>query len=516
MICFLAFFLLFSCSEPAEVYYYEEPSVLFSACGDIQMGRRVASYIEENGVNYPFELCADVTSGADLSFCNLESVLSSRTNIDKLYVFHAETNCVEGLKFAGFNLVCVANNHIDDTGTLGFDENIGILLSNDFAVVGAGRSAEKSTYPIIVEKNGLLFALFGAQNFTAPGGYAAENWHAAGIDMDDLCRRIQLLEGRVDFTIVSMHWGEEYEFEPTEVQKEKATRLAEAGCDLLIGHHPHVLETIENIDGSLILYSLGNFVFDCRSEIQCRTAVFQAEFSRGQISFPQLIPFRITDFRPVLDQEIGDEIVDLYQKDENGVRLLSTSSNVWIYSTSSAEIFERPVLSISDENLFVMPSSLTWNDQSYRYPENSGNVWRAALVENCVCLFFSPTNSSQLPSVQIFDLSKEDFSKIPFSEGYFPKKMEKAGDDLIVMITNRNAKSKIAVVSVSPLWLFEIPTTFQDFTACGDEILLLFEDRIVQTSVLGTFLDEEILLETQEVSNQLFYLDGEILSVSSL
>ncbi|MCX6088957.1 MAG: CapA family protein, partial [Candidatus Atribacteria bacterium] len=118
--------------------------------------------------------------------------------------------------------------------------------------------------------------------------------------LDDLVFEIQQVRKSVDFIIVSFHWGLEYSPLPSLHQIEYAHGCIDAGADLVIGHHPHVIQSIEKYRGKIILYSVGNFVFDQPPGMGSDTFLFGCTFARGGIHSPHLLPVVIVRCRPEL------------------------------------------------------------------------------------------------------------------------------------------------------------------------------------------------------------------------
>ena len=143
------------------------------------------------------------------------------------------------------------------------------------------------------------------------------------LDMDSLLASMVELKAKSDLLIVSLHWGVEYAGEPTPLQREQGQQLANAGVDVLWGHHPHVLqpaEWVEAEDGShrmLALYSLGNLLTDQTMTYETRhSALVYLQFKRGEISQLSLLPFALTrkDGQLELTYPSKDEIIQISKR----------------------------------------------------------------------------------------------------------------------------------------------------------------------------------------------------------
>jgi poly-gamma-glutamate synthesis protein (capsule biosynthesis protein) len=236
------------------------------AVGDVMLSRGVAGKMNAKGNDYPFRKVADYLSTADLVFGNLECSITPGRKIGRNeMVFHAAPGVESTLKSVGFDVVSLANNHMPDFGKTGIINTIKYLDEAGIAHTGAGENASKAFSPAYVEVRGVRFA-FLAYNDTdvVPDSYEATNDHhgTAIMNIDTLTKAVTQAKLNSDFTVVSMHSGYEYKFVPNKAQVNFAHAAIDSGADLVLGHHPHVVQTLEKYNGKYILYSLGNFVFD--------------------------------------------------------------------------------------------------------------------------------------------------------------------------------------------------------------------------------------------------------------
>jgi len=246
-----------------------ESTLLF--VGDIMLsknrgvGKQIKKY---QNTKYPFLKIADKLKSADITFGNLEGPISSRgKDMGGRYSFRAEPRVIEGLRFAGFDIMSIANNHIFDWGEEAFDDTLLILRSNDIDAVGGGINYTKANIPIIKNVNGTKIAFlaystvdYDINAFNAEEGISGKSSFNLG-NTKRAVKRIKEL-GIADIVAVSFHWGEEYKTRSNIGQQNIARTLIESGADMIIGHHPHVVQEIERYKGGWIVYSLGNFVFD--------------------------------------------------------------------------------------------------------------------------------------------------------------------------------------------------------------------------------------------------------------
>jgi len=254
---------------------FREPLTIL-AVGDINLGRKSGEEIYKGNINFPFANIADFLQTADITFGNLESQLRD-TRIfqdpNNEYRFSGPLLGAQTLKEAGFDALSVANNHMWDYGQDGLNSTLTALQEQGLATVGANQEIDKQLEPQILEKNGWKVAFFALTDFI--NGYekvGAADYIAHISELDQLLARIGQVKEGVDLVIVSFHNGVEYSSKPSSRSVGIAHQLIEAGADIIIGHHPHVVQPLEEYVSreenertserkGLIFYSLGNFAF---------------------------------------------------------------------------------------------------------------------------------------------------------------------------------------------------------------------------------------------------------------
>ncbi len=247
------------------------------AVGDILLGR---------GVDRPaqaFALSTDWLSSADLTLGNLECALTDTPITATATLSHslpapvrlyAPIQSASWLKKAGFDLLGLANNHSLDAGPDGLRQTAASLQSAGLAVVGAGPTSDQALAAYTYSHNGVRLAILGVNAIPIPpdhalpaGQSALDGWDMARWDREAVQAAVRLARQSADAVIVSIHWGYEYQFQSDPAQERYAGYLFDAGADVVIGHHPHVVQEpalISRADGRNVLaaYSLGNFAFD--------------------------------------------------------------------------------------------------------------------------------------------------------------------------------------------------------------------------------------------------------------
>ena len=239
------------------------------AVGDIMLGRTIGEMIESEGIEAPFYFTAEELNSADITLGNLECPISIRGEAeDKNYAFRAPLAAVESLTFGGFNVLNLANNHILDYGPQALIDTIENLAEGGIYSVGAGRNLTEAYAPVILEVNGLKVAFLGFMD-VHPGKYDYPSWEArenqpgvAWAHEEMVIEAVSSAKRKADIVIVLMHNGYEL-IEQISSQQYNIARLAiDSGASLVIGSHPHILQRIDSYREGLIVYSMGNFVFD--------------------------------------------------------------------------------------------------------------------------------------------------------------------------------------------------------------------------------------------------------------
>jgi poly-gamma-glutamate synthesis protein (capsule biosynthesis protein) len=221
-------------------------NVLF--VGDIMLDRKVEAQMEKNGFNYPFEKIKDFLNKNDFVFANLEGPISKNPTKFSLsaMTFAFSDKVIEPLIASNFGVFSLANNHTLNMYEAGLEETKTIL--KQAGIDWAGDPLACSNDYIV--KGGLIFMAFNTT--------FSECREDTIVGIIERTKK----ENSDKFMIISMHWGEEYKTESSQAQKNLARKIIDAGADLIVGHHPHVVQEYERYKDKMIFYSLGNFIFD--------------------------------------------------------------------------------------------------------------------------------------------------------------------------------------------------------------------------------------------------------------
>lgn len=237
-------------NQAANIIQEEIRPISLVFVGDMMFDRSVEKLIDENGATYPFEKISDFLKQADLAIGNLEGPIVKKTiqfpRSSLKFAFSEKT--VGGLNFAGFDLLNLANNHTQNMGQDGLKETRETLKSANMDSFGDPLVCSKD---FLFKKDNLIFLGF---NKTFPSTCPDE-------DILNAIKEIKLSNPE-SFLIINIHWGSEYQLKNSKQQQELAYKIIDNGADLIIGHHPHVVQNIEKYKNKMIFYSLGNFVFD--------------------------------------------------------------------------------------------------------------------------------------------------------------------------------------------------------------------------------------------------------------
>lgn len=197
-----------------------------------------------NDYSYFFRNVYDIFKNDDITTANLETTLTNADNkADKLYAFKGKPEYAKVLAMASIEAVNVSNNHIYDYGNNGFRDTLANLKAQGISYFGEGNVWSK-------EIKGIKFGFLGYRGFYYDNTF-----------LNKMKSDINNLKNQGCYVVVNFHFGDENSYTPNETQKYIAHFAINNGADLIIGHHPHVIQEIEQYKGKLICYSLGNFCF---------------------------------------------------------------------------------------------------------------------------------------------------------------------------------------------------------------------------------------------------------------
>lgn len=260
-----------------------EKTTTLLATGDVMLGRAVNFKTSRSqNLIWPFEKTAETLKKANFTFINLESPLVENCPLTTGGMrFCADPKNIFGLKFAGIDVANLANNHISNYGSEGIKTTLSSL--NKVNILATGISG-----PVFKEKKGGRFAFLGYNDTGASLPlitYANKN---------KISQELNDAKTKADVVVVAFHWGIEYTSQPTKRQQELAHWAIDSGANLVIGHHPHWIQPVEIYKGGVILYSLGNFIFDqAWSKKTKQGIVGRFAFFENQLIDVELLPIEM-------------------------------------------------------------------------------------------------------------------------------------------------------------------------------------------------------------------------------
>jgi poly-gamma-glutamate capsule biosynthesis protein CapA/YwtB (metallophosphatase superfamily) len=302
----LAFVLLAAVREAA-AQKLSPDEITIAAVGDIMLGHRAEPYLFREGPGYPFISVLPVLQQADLIIGNLESPISSRGTAveNKKFTLRVAPVAVAALKAAGIRVVTLANNHSMDFGPLALQDTLTVLGENNILYSGAGMNLEDARAPAFLKVGDLTLAFlsysltFPLEFYASPGRPGTAPGYREYVKKD-----IQKVRTQADLVVVSFHWGSELMTTAKDYQRELGRLSIDWGADLVLGHHPHVLQELELYRGHLIAYSLGNFVFGSESDKTNTSIILLCTFKGKSLVRIEAVPLDVNNYRVVYQPRI--------------------------------------------------------------------------------------------------------------------------------------------------------------------------------------------------------------------
>lgn len=261
--------------------------------GDIMLDRGVRQVMGAYGPEYPFIKVSAILKSADITCGNLECPLTwEGTPSHNSIILKGDPSNAEILGKSGFDILNIANNHIMDYGPKGYNDTIEALDRCNLL--------HTDENPVIIEKQDMRIGYIGCTS-TVP----------ESLEFDTVKSNINKARKLCDFLVVSFHSGIEYNHYPTEIQKEYSRFFIDCGADIVIGHHPHVLQGFEIYKGKYIFYSIGNFVFD--NQIQKgtdETIILNIKIDSRGVREVEILPVKIIKSQPrIVNGDEGKNII---------------------------------------------------------------------------------------------------------------------------------------------------------------------------------------------------------------
>lgn len=276
--------------------------VLLALMGDVMLGRLVDEDTAQLPMSYVWGDTLSILQKADFRLINLETTLTScEKAVPKVFNFRARPTRVHSLTEAHIDVVNLANNHSLDFGFNGLFETLETLDKAHVKRVGAGKNADEARRPVILNRGSISIGILGCTD-NEPGWIAGEDKpgvHYVDIaDPKSLIRDVKELRKRVDFVILTIHWGPNMREHPDALFIKFAHMMIDNGVDIIHGHSAHIFQGVEFYKNKLILYDTGDFIDDYRVDPVLRndrSFLFLIEVSKQKIEHLFLIPILISN-----------------------------------------------------------------------------------------------------------------------------------------------------------------------------------------------------------------------------
>ena len=296
-------------------------SFTIAFAGDVHFEGAIAQHLHADPLTV-FGDMIPVLSAADLTVANLETAITEGGDAqEKQYVFRAPAEAFDALRASGIDVVTNANNHGLDYGQSGFADTLVAARAKGYPVIGSGKDADAAYSPYLVTLHGWRVAVLGASQVIAPeliDDWAAGPGHpgiASAYDVGRLTRAVREARRHADVVVVYLHWGEERNPCPTDRQRTLARQLVDAGADVVVGSHAHVVQGSGFLRAGgrkgYVAYGLGNFLFYASgSGPSTRTSVLTITMAGQKVHEAVRTPARLSSgwTTPLIGREAAREV----------------------------------------------------------------------------------------------------------------------------------------------------------------------------------------------------------------
>lgn len=281
--------------------------------GDISPSRFLKPISEKNGKDVFYRDIKKVWADSDVTLINLESVVVNKEMTEENYpelkdrtgkiLLDTSKDDLQAIKESGINLIGFANNHSQDFGVQGMLDTMDTIDNLGLNRIGVGRNLDEAIQPYISQLNGKNITFTAITEKlplrTAGGGNVPRVFTASNLYLDyELNRTFS----KGDFNIVYIHWGTEYALAPDKEIKELGKKLIDLGADMVIGSHPHVLLPLEKYNDGIIIYSMGNLVFDQTIGRTAFSAIGSLYLNDNE-RFLEFVPVKLENGIPFIEEE---------------------------------------------------------------------------------------------------------------------------------------------------------------------------------------------------------------------
>lgn len=291
-----------------EIQEEEKKEATISMVGDMTFVKSVDTNIKKYGEGYILEGYGPYMKKSDIVLGNLETSVSLRGKAmeNKEYTFRSSPAALKALKDNNFTAVSIANNHVLDYGRDAFSDTLNNLDKVGILYAGGGRNKKEANAGVIIEKNGITVGFLAFSKVIPKVDWYATNIRSGIIGSYKVHEKkfvalIKEIKKNCDVLVVSVHWGKEYATAIRDEEKYIGHSMIDAGADVIMGHHPHVVQGLEIYKDKPIFYSLGNFIFYGFKNKLCNKTIM-AEFKvnkKAEITNISIMPGNIINGRPI-------------------------------------------------------------------------------------------------------------------------------------------------------------------------------------------------------------------------
>lgn len=303
--------IIFTIFFSGNTYAIEDTNekLTISIVGDMSFASTVESVIKRNGADYIFMPYSKYFLNSDIVLGNLETAVSTRGMAmkDKQYTFKSNPSIVNYLKKYNITALSIANNHILDFGRDAFLDTMKHLKDKEIGYAGGGINQAQALTPLIIEKKGKKIGFLAFSKVIPTVDWYSTTKRSGVVGAyrgheKSVVNAVKSAKEKCDILIVSVHWGRERENKFGKDEQYMAHKIIDAGADVIMGHHPHVVQGIEMYKEKPIFYSLGNFIFTKSSLSLCNKVMLaRISFSNDKkLTQIELVPGIINEpGRPV-------------------------------------------------------------------------------------------------------------------------------------------------------------------------------------------------------------------------
>ncbi|RJE89798.1 CapA family protein [Paenibacillus sp. 1011MAR3C5] len=311
----------------------ESEQISLSFVGDMMPGEYINRILLEKGYDFPYQNVLFYLSEPDIMAGNLELPITTRgTPIEGTpYVHKGSPDALPAIRDAGFDVLSLANNHAMDQGLEGMHDTMKHLQEAGIGYMGVGNNDAEAFAPYIMETKGFKVAYIGVSG-VIPFTHLKADRNTPGIaETYETTRTVAAIASakeEADLVIVMVHWGEDAADKPKNLHRSYAREYIDAGADIVIGSHPHVLQGFENYNGKWIAYSLGNFVYATNPKSpQGDTGVLDAVCNKTGDCTLKFNPMNVIGSQPApLEGEAKQQLLERLSSISFGVTLDSEGS----------------------------------------------------------------------------------------------------------------------------------------------------------------------------------------------